>query len=115
MNLTEAIKKISEKHENSNLEISRKVIYSRDIDGGLNFEDTTRSIVLNNRKWLMRTVVEKTVQPPTGTTITSTEDSSEREFDDVQFVKFLQENKLTVVELRNLLNVLIRELNISTF
>lgn len=64
---------------------------SKDIDGGLNFEEEINYYRIGNQCWQCEHVIEKTVQPAFGSTITSQREKSIHELTDDIMLRVLNE------------------------
>ena len=66
-----------------------QTISSYDIDGGQNFEEEIDHYKIGDKHWLCEHVIEKTIQPAYGQTITSTRENSTHELTDEELLNVL--------------------------
>ena len=76
----------------SNKNLFRIVIKDRDIDGGINFEEEVEYYMVGDNCWLCFHVIEKTIQPAFGQTITSERDKSTASISDEKLLEVLNKN-----------------------
>ena len=63
---------------------------SKDINGGLDFEETIAYCRIDKRGWVCGKVTETTIQPSFGPTITKERDRNEAPISDEELVKILE-------------------------
>lgn len=76
----------------SNKNLFSIVINDWDIDGGLNFEEEIEYYMVGEKCWLCIHVIEKTVQPAFGQTITTERDKSTTSISDQNLLDILNKN-----------------------
>lgn len=113
MNLSKAIQKLSSKYSDSYQKLSVIISNSNDIDGGLNFKQTKRYIKIEKGKWIVRKIQEKIVQPEFGKTIADVLNSSKDEYNDREFRSYLTSDRITIDELRQVVNKITNEINLK--
>lgn len=83
----------SENYESiSDKTIIRILLNDRDIDGGMNFEEELEYYMVGDNGWLYIHVIEKTVQPAFGQTITTERDKFETSISDEKLLDVLNNN-----------------------
>lgn len=68
------------------------VLNSKDINGGLNFEERIAYYRVSDKGWVCKEVTEKTIQPAWGSTITTEHDINEYAIEDAILLDVLNNN-----------------------
>lgn len=75
-----------------NKDLFSVVLKDRDVDGGINFEEEINYYTVGNDCWCCRFVIEKTVQPAFGPTITTERNEANHTITDEELLAILQDD-----------------------
>ncbi|AUS87812.1 hypothetical protein LBYS11_16365 [Lysinibacillus sp. YS11] len=112
MNLIEAISNLSDQSADKTEKLSYLVLKSKDINGGLGFEEEIREIWISKGSWEIRKYTEQTIQPDNGQTISKKKNVSESTISDERLLELITNGNLDIHEVSELLKNIIKTLNL---